>query len=369
MSKTKRTGRWTSGLKRALQIIAAVLGLAVIIMWTTGVFKDRVPPGTYPHEPGVALPENAKIFTVEKKAVSLPIDVTGTVFSEEMIHIAARINAYVRKVHAGAGTKVSEGDLLISLDDREIRQQLASAEAELDQTRTEYHRTKRLFDTGASTHREYTAAQSAFRRSRARMEELTVMLGFTEMRAPIDGVVTDRDIEAGDLAAPGQVLMTMYNPKAMRLEVPVPVRLSDRLNVGDRVPVKIEYPARLYDGKVSEIVSQIDPAARTRTIKVQLPTQDSDILPGTFGRIWIEAAPEEGIFVPKSAVYSIGQLTMVQCAADGRVTRRLVKTGADQGDSVEILSGLSHGESILVHPVPLTPADRNLSLPCSNTED
>lgn len=369
MSKTKRTGKWTSGLKRALQIISAVLGLAVIIMWTTGVFKERVPPATYPHEPGVALPENAEIFTVEKKMVSLPIDVTGTVFSEEMIHIAARINAYVRKVHAGAGSKVSEGDLLISLDNREIRQQLASAEAGLDQARTEYLRTKRLFDSGASTHREYTAAQSVFRRSRARVEELTVMFGFTEMRAPIDGVVTDRDIEAGDLAAPGRVLMTLYNPKAMRLEVPVPVRLSDRVSVGDRVPVKIEYPARVCDGKVTEIVSQIDPAARTRTVKVQFPTQDSDILPGTFGRIWIEAAPEEGIFVPKSAVYNIGQLTMVQYAADGRITRRLVKTGADQGDSVEILAGLNHGEFILVHPVPLTPADRNLSLPCPNSED
>ena len=369
MSTAKTKRNWRTGLKMGAQLIAAVLGLALIIMWTTGVFTERIPPGTVQYEPGFALPDQAEIFTVEKKTFNRRIDVTGTVFSEETIHIAARISAYVEKVHAGAGSKVSEGDLLVSLDDREIRQQLSSAEADLDQAQTEYHRTKRLFDSGAATHRDYTTAQSNYRRALARKKELTVMLGFTEMRAPIDGVVTDREIEAGDLAAPGQVLMTLYNPKAMRLEVPVPVRLSDRVTVGDRVSVKIEYPARLCDGEVTEIVSQIDPAARTRTVKVQLPTQDSDILPGTFGRIWIEAAPEEGIFAPKSAVYSIGQLTMVQHAADGRVTRRLVKTGAAQGDSVEILSGLNHGDSVLVYPVPLTPADRNLSLPCPNTED
>ncbi len=369
MSRAKTRGNWRTGLKRGAQLIAAVIGLALIVMWTTGVFTEQIPPGTLRHEPGFALPAQAKTVTVEKKAFSRQIDVTGTVFSEETIHIAARIKAHVEKVHAGAGSKVSEGDLLVSLDDRDIRQQLSSADADLDQTQTEYHRTKRLFDSGAATHRDYTAAQSTYRRALARKEELTVMLGFTEMRAPIDGVVTDREIEAGDLAVPGQVLMTMYNPKSMRLEVPVPVRLSDRINVGDSVPVTIEYPACRCYGDVVEIVSKIDSASRTRTVKVSLPVEEKGILPGTFGRIWIKAFPEEGIFVPETAVYTIGQLEMVQCVADDRVTRRLVRTGAVQGEFVEILSGLDHGETILVHPALSTPNGRNMPPVDTNTED
>ena len=349
--------------------IVALLVLVIIIMWTTGVFRETVPPATYPHEPGFALPADAETFEVKKKVVLRPIDVTGTVFSEEMIHVAARINAYVREVHAGAGSRVAKDDLLISLDDRELRQQLSAANAALEQAETEHNRTKRLFDAGAATHRDFTAAQSDYKSARARKEEIEVMLSFTRMRSPIDGVVTDRDIEAGDLASPGQVLMTVYNPAEMRLEVPVPVRLSDRISIGDQFPVKIEYPEGMHMGIVTEIVSKIEPSSRTRTAKVSLPfTDTNDILPGTFGRIWINATPEEAIFIPETAVYRVGQLEMVQYVINERAIGRLVKTGPSQEGFIEILSGLSHEDIVLVHPVLSSVTGRQLSPVHTKTE-
>lgn len=362
MSSEKRKHKWLSVLKKAILPIAALLALVILIMWTTGVFREQVPPGTFPREPGFALPAGAETFEVKIESVLRPINVTGTVFSEEMIHVAARINAYVREVHAGAGSKVAKDDILISLDDRELRQQLSAASAELEQAETEYNRTKRLFESGAATHRDFTAAQSDYKSARAHNEEIEVMLSFTRMRSPIDGVVTDRNIEAGDLASPGQVLMTVYNPAEMRLEVPVPVRLSDRISLGDRFPVKIEYPEGMHMGIVTEIVSKIDPASRTRTAKVSLPLTDkNDILPGTFGRIWIDATPEEAIFIPETAVYRLGQLEMVQYVVNARVIGRLVKTGPLQEGYIEILSGLSHGDIVLVHPVPSSDTGRRLS--------
>ena len=357
MSKTKDRFKRLSALKKAVMPLIAVLLLAGIVVWTTGLLHERIPPETIPHKPGFPLPDDAEIYTVEKKPVLRLVDVTGTVSSERMVRISARINAYVDDVHANAGSVVSAGDRLVSLDDRELLEKRSAARAALNQAETEYNRTKRLLESGAATHQSYIAAQSAYERARARKEEVGVMLSFTEMRSPIDGIVTDRHIETGDLASPGLVLMSVYDPAAMRLEAPVPARLANRISVGDEMRVQLEYPEARFKGTVTEIVSKIDPASRTRTVRIRLPAENADILPGAFGRIWVERVPEDGIFVPATAVFRLGQLEMVQSVTDGRVTRRLVKTGQARDSFIEILSGLQDGDTILLYPVPATPAD------------
>ena len=162
-------------------------------------------------------------------------------------------------------------------------------------------------------------------------------------------LVTERRIEAGDLANPGMLLLAVYDPSRMRLEAPVPVRLLDRLAVGQSVEVTLDRPAKVFPGTVSEIVSEVDPASRTQLVKIHLDVADGDVLPGTFGRLWVDAGPREVIAIPSSAVIRVGQLEFVQAVRDGRVVRRLVKTGPARDTSVEILSGLSAGDVILVN--------------------
>ena len=329
----------------------------MLITWTIGVFKERVPPDTLPRKPGFAIADDAGVFIAEKKSTPRMIALTGTIHSKEMIHISPRISAHVKAVHAGAGTTVDKDDLLISLDDRELREKLAVAEIRSNQADIDFDRIKKLFETGSTSHQEFIAAQSEYHIARAREEEARIMMSFVEIRSPIDGVVTDRYIEAGDLAATGQVLMEVYKPGTMRLETPVPVRLTDRISVGDICRVQLEAPKKWYKGKVAEIVSRIDHASRTRTVKIELLDHDHDILPGTFGRIWLETTAEDGIFVPETAVYHIGQLEIVQVVTDGRAYRRLVKTGQAYDGFVEILSGLAHGDTVLVYPAPAKQAE------------
>jgi membrane fusion protein, multidrug efflux system len=348
---------WLRGIKNVLKPIIALVVLVAIIIWTTGILRERVSPDTIAREPGFPLPHDAQVHVAEKKPFSRMIDITGTVSSRTMVNVSARINAHVTGVHAGAGSVVTRGDLLLSLDDRELQEQLAAAEAGLFHAQTEFKRVEGLFESGSATHRDYTAAQYEYRNAMAHKNEIEVMLSFTQLTSPIDGVVTQRFVETGDFAAAGTVLMTVYDPSAMRLEVPVPVRLMERIAIGDVMPVQLEAPAQRTVGKVSEIVSEIDPSTRTRTIKVELSQDSGVFIPGAFGRIYIESEPEEGIFVPITSVYRIGQLEMIHYVSDGRVIRRLVKTGPVHisGELVEILSGVSHGDAILVHPVHAAP--------------
>lgn len=331
--------------------IAGIVALAAIIVWSSGSCSRKVGAGKVAVERGRPVPASAATHTVASAPQPSLIYVVGTTASEEKINLSARIPAYVSRVFVSAGDRVKKGQSLVALDDREIQEQFAAAEGQLKQADAEFQRARQLFDKNATTDQALTAAESLFTAAKAQVERVKVMLTYAQITSPIDGIVTERRIEAGDLANPGQVLLAVYDPSRMRLEAPVPVRLVGNLALGQEVDLTLERPARDFKGRVTEIVSEVDPASRTQTVKIHIDGETGDVLPGTFGRLWVETDSRPSIRVPATAVYRVGQLELVQVVQDGRAARRLVKTGPAYGDQVEVLSGLADGDVILVQPV------------------
>ena len=232
-----------------------------------------------------------------------------------------------------------------------LPRQVAAAEAQFKQAETELNRARRLFDSQATTEQALTAAQSMFATARAQWDRSKVMLTYTRIVSPMDGIVTDRRIEPGDLANPGQVLLTIYDPANMQIEVPVPVRLLAKLPVGQSVEVTLDRPATNFQGRVRQIVSEIDPLSRTQLVKVRIEGASADLMPGTFGRLWVADDAHTAFVVPATAVYTVGQIELLQVVKDGRAVRRAVRTGQMHGANVEVLSGLDAGEVVLVNPL------------------
>ncbi len=352
MNPTRKPSRIKVAAKKAGIPVVALFALTVIILWTTGVHKRQVEPSAVDHKPGFSLPANAETFVVEKRKTSRKIPLPGTLISDETVRISPRLSAHIKHIHVRAGETVRAGSLMISMDDRDVTERLAAARAARGQAETEYRRTERLYESGAATHREYVAARSEFRSAKAREEEARIMRAFTEIRSPVDGIVANRFVDAGELVSPGQILMTLFDPDAMRLEVQVPERFAGHMAVGDRAAVRIIATDAVHEGIIDEMAGSLDPAARTRTVRVRVDVSGSGVPPGTFGRMIVGAEPEEGVFIPRTAVFRVGQLEMVQMVSGDRVVRRLVRTAPADNSMIEILSGLDEGETVLIHPRP-----------------
>lgn len=348
---TEKQSSPSSVLLKIVKWAVGVGGLVLMIAWTGGAFHAKVQAGKLDVAAGKPLPQGAETYTVELKKVAPRVDVVGTVTSEENVHLSARISAYVSKVNVRTGTTVEKGQTLIELDSREIQEKLTAAKINLKQSKTEYDRTLNLYQKNAATEQAMTAAEHRYSSAQSQVAEIKVMLTYTKIIAPINGIVTERKIEAGDLANPGQVLLRVYDPRKMRLEVPVPVRLMEKLPLNQTVDITLDRPARPFKGRVTEIVGEIDPSSRTQKAKIRIDDQQGDILPGTFGRVWVSETPHKAVMIPASAVTMVGQLEMVNVVQNDRVLRRMVKTGPSFGELVEILSGLSAGEVILVSPL------------------
>ncbi len=343
--------KWNKVLAKVWRPLAGLAGLVALVAWVGGAFESKVEPGKVEHQAGIALPAGARVCTAAVERAAVRLDVVGVVAAEQRANLSAQIGATVQSVLVSAGSAVSNGQLLATLDDRDALAQVTAAEAQFKQAESERNRTRQLFEKSAATQQALEGAEAAFEAVGARFKQARVMAGYTRIVSPMDGIVTDRRIEPGDLAGPGQPLFSVYDPRRMRLDVPVPVRLIPRVSTQQELEVTLDGVEKPVRGRVAEVVAEVDPLTRTRVVKVRLDPNGLALLPGAFGRIRVETEPVESLWIPASAVRRVGQQELVQVAANGRALGRIVKTGAQAEGRVEILSGLSAGDVVLVEPV------------------
>jgi len=350
-------GKWL----HTLQWLGGILGLVLIMLWASGSMRQRLAGGRVAAETGQPLPAGGHLHEVAYAEVSEDVLLAGTVHSEQHINLSARIPAYVEEVRVNAGDRVPAGRLLMALDQRELVEEQAAAEAILQQAETAFERSRRLLETNATTPQAHESAESNYRAARAQAERVKVMLTYTRIKAPIDGIVSDRFVEAGDLAAVGQTLLTIFDPTRLRIEVPVPASLIDHFRVGTQCPVILDLVREPIAGTVTEIVSAFDPVTRTRTVKLRLDTTREDVLPGMYGQVQVSTGTTPAILLPVTALQQVGQLQSVLLHREGRLHRRLVRTGPRHQEQVRIISGLTPGDQVWVPPPPPAARERKPS--------
>jgi RND family efflux transporter MFP subunit len=245
------------------------------------------------------------------------------------------------------GTRVTAGEVLARISASEIDAKLDQARALYERRKVDLARAKKLADDGALAPAVYDAALTEFRVAEAQQSEASAMADHTVLRAPFAGVVTSKVANAGDTAMPGQPLLVIEDPSALRLEATPPEAAARTLTQGQTVPVRIDGLGRDLVGTVAEISPAADPASRTVLTKVDLPG-DPRVHSGLFGRLLLAASREaQSVVVPETAIARHGQLESVFVVEGGVAHLRLVRTGREHDGAVEVLSGLGDGEVVV----------------------
>lgn len=247
------------------------------------------------------------------------------------------------------------------LDDTDLQAKLqqakaavTAAEATRSQAAIDEQRYARLVQSSAVSRQEYeknlTALRSAdaeLRRAQEAVKEAQAALDWATVRSPIDGTVIDKKVDSGDMVAPGQVLVTLFDPKRMQLVASVRESLAHRLQLGQSIGVKVEGVGKQCSGTVSEIVPEAATASRSFQVKVTGPCP-TGVYTGMFGRILIPLKEEEILVIPRQAVQNVGQLELVDIVKNGQMSRRAIRTGRMVDENVEVLSGLRVGEQVVI---------------------
>lgn len=353
-------------MKLIKNLVIIVLGFAVLIallMWMQGSFNsNRVKPDLLNEK--IADASNAKTVAVQYRTLDQTAEAVGSIQSRSTTNISSLILANILTVNVRPGDAAKKGDLLITLDDRDLRARqqqaqnaLEGAKAALDKAVRDRQRFESLRKTDNVTQNTLDEAKSGERITQAKVDqaqeavrETEVMLSYAKIYAPMSGTITEKFCEPGDQASPGKPLLTMYDPSNLRVEVAVREQLSGRLKNGQQVQVIIDAINKPITGTVEEIVPSADPSSRSVLVKVAIP-KENGLFPGMFGRINIPLDPVKFLVVPKEIVRKVGQLELVTVKTDNRLSTRAVRTGRSWESEYEILSGLSEGEEVVLPSV------------------
>lgn len=330
-------------LRRALPAVAGAAGIALVMAWLAGTFRSELSPG--PAGPAALAPQGLATLSVVATTVPVVREVVGSIAAEHETAVAAQLLARVLEVRATAGRAVARGEVLVRLDDAEVRARLEQAEAALRQARDRLTRTAALEQSGAATESARVEAQNAVDAAAAREVEARAILGYAVVRAPADGVVIERACEPGDTVAPGRTLVRLYDH--LQLVAVVPESLRSHLTLGQEVGVRVDALGEgECPGRVTEIVPEAQALARAFRVKVTGPCPEG-LIPGMFGRMRLPIGERRELRVPLAAVRRVGQLALVlRLLEDGQLLRQFVELGEERGDEVIVLSGLEAGDRI-----------------------
>ena len=272
-------------------------------------------------------------------------EVVGNVEAAQRAVLSAKVTGVIDSLKVAPGARVARGEVLATIDAREIRARLDSAVAAQDQAKKDFARVERLLQSGSSTRQEFDAATTRLRTADAVLVEARTMLQYTELTAPFDGVITRKLIEVGDLATPGKPLLEMENSSLLRFECEIPEALIDRVQMGADLPVAVDAAGVTLTGKVSEIAPSASAGSRTFLVKLDLPPAEK-LRAGQFGRVSVQVRERPAVLVAEGAVVRRGQIESVFVIEEGVARLRLVKTGRRHNGQVEIISGLAGGERV-----------------------
>lgn len=292
-------------------------------------------------------PAQVRVRPVETVTEALYEPVVGTLRSDKRATLEAKVSGRIESLPVLMGQSVKTGDLLARLDAAEIKARLQQAEATLEQASREWKRISTLFEQSAATRADYDATESRLRLAEAALAEAKAMMAYVEIRAPFDGVITRKWADVGDLAQPGKPLIGLEDPSSLQLEADVPESLGANLRADQAMKARIDALGRTLEGRIRELAPIADPDTRTVRVKVQLPATEG-LRPGQFARLLTPIREAQQLRIPHSALVRRGQLEMVFVAAQDRANLRLVKTGHSDEASVEVLSGLQPGETVVV---------------------
>jgi len=339
---------------------------ALLMLAALGCGGDPAPP-----PPAERTPVTVATRTAESDDVPQVVQATGSVRPWARVSPGTKILGRVDAVTVREGDRVRRGQVLARLERRDLeaaveqaRAAVTMAEAQLDQAGAQHDRMQDLHGRGSVTDKNledavagFRVAEAALQQARANLAASEVTLGYAEIRSPVAGFVTERHVEAGDMAAPGLPLLVVEDLARVKVVLTVPETEVVGLAAGDPARVTVDVLQASWDAEIDRINPSGDPASRTFEVELVLDNDDGRLKSGMFARASFSRGVRPGLLVPASAVVSRGALTgLFVLDREGRARLRWIRTGKVVDDLVEVLSGLEPGERYVVAP-PLALAD------------
>jgi membrane fusion protein (multidrug efflux system) len=333
-----------SASRRHLHLLLGTLFLACPLVYLPGCGQESE-PAIDKGEP-VHLVETAPVIS---DSLSVVRTRTGTLRALREVKIYTQEEGRITALPVYEGDRVKTGDVVVRLDDALIKAQLARAAATRKQAEQNLNRLKELRGKKLVSEDEYNRSQTQLEVSEADEQLLKTRLGYTTIESPLNGVVSERLSEPGNVAERNQHLLTISDPSSLVTELPVSELILPDLAIGDVARVSIDALGdRVYEGHIIRIYPTLDPVTRRGTIEVEITPVPESAAPGQLCRVELSTRAARRRVIPFSALRRDETSEYVYVVdGEGRAQRVNVTSGLRLGEKVEIRQGLEDGQQVV----------------------
>jgi len=336
-------------MKKTLITVAIVaVVIFLLALPKLNLFGDKAVQQAAPGQGGGGQLLSVDAIVIKPAKLDNKLNVTGSVLPNESLELKSEVSGKIISIAFKEGKQVRKGDLLIQTNDDDIAAQLEKQKYNRKLNEDNEFRQRKLLEKDAISQEEYDNALNRLNTTGADIQLLETQLAKTRIRAPFDGVIGLRFVSEGAYISPSTVIATLYNISPAKIDFAIPGRYSTQVSSGKKIRFTIESDLKIYEGEVYAVEPRIDPDTRTLKIRALADNKSGNLLPGQFVKVeLILQSTNSAILVPTEAVIPEQNGKKVFVLENGKAAEVRIETGIRTENSLEVLSGLNVGDTLL----------------------
>ncbi len=340
------------------QRVVVVVGLLFVVAVLVGVKAGQIVTMVKAGESFVPPPVAVTSATAQSAAWEATRAAVGTLVAVEGVTLAAEVSGRVREIAFESGAAVKRGEVLVRMDTRAERAQLAAAVADAEFAKVTLERARRLRRSEVNSQADLDAADARAKQADAAVANLRAVIAKKTIRAPFDGRISIRQVNLGQILSPGTAIASLQAVNPIHLDFWLPQQALRDVEAGEGVRLRTDaFPGAVWEGEITTVNPEVDPATHNVRVRATLANRDGRLRPGMFGNVEVRSSDSRDVLaIPATAVLyapygdSVFAIEDRKVAGDKAVAvarQRFVRLGERRGDLVEVVSGLHAGDAVV----------------------
>jgi membrane fusion protein, multidrug efflux system len=329
---------------RKTLLIVAVIVIALVVIKKVFIPSRETAPA---QSGGKTPPVGVNVMVAQPVLFEETVASNGTLMANEEVELRAELSGRVQEINFKEGAAVSAGQLLVKINDAELRAQLNKVNLSLKLAEQKLERNRKLLQLQGISQEEFDVMQNEVESLKAEKALVFAQLEKSEIRAPFSGVAGLRQISAGAYVTNQQLIATLKQVQPIKIDFSIPENYIGRVHAGDTISFTVGSSAKKYNGRVYAIEPGIDAGTRSIHLRALSTNSDAALLPGAFAHITLKLNTTDALLIPTQAIVPVLKGKQVFVVRNGKADTVSVVTGIRNDSAVQVISGLVAGDSVI----------------------
>lgn len=321
---------------------ALILGIAYLIYYRINQNSAKTNQGVKP------APLEVSAVVLEPVTFENKIALTGTIEANEQVDVRSEISGTVSQIGFEEGSFVQKGQVLVKVDDSELRAQLSRAETQQNLASENERRAGLLLEKEAISREEYDIASADFRSAKAQTQLIRAQMAKTSVRAPFSGRIGLRHISPGAYVTAQTPIARLVNAQQVKITFSLPEKYASQMKPGSEIEFEVAGQSDVFLARIYALEPEVSVSTRTLTLRALADNPQHKLIPGTFAKVSLVLDEvKDALIVPTEAVIPVQNGKKVFVYKNGKAQEVMVETDVRTATDIQVLSGLKAGDTVL----------------------